>query len=308
MEGELLDKASLLSFKLLKPMEDKKIVEESIVSFKEGLKTAPRIEGIPSGVEGLDELFFITRFEAGKVIKETLNGFPRYAVINITGVSDTGKSLMAEQFAIKQASIGNTTIFVTVESPAIFLISSLKQRALAMGINPKDIENNIVIIDAASYDNLREDISTLLDTLAYTIKKYKSRNVVIDSITGLYEGKEVLARIIVRKLFNFLKKWYQTAIFVSQKRSSHEEFSVEGAGGYAVPHIVDCNIALAKKIIESSYEEKLYKKPIGEMVRIFRIDGCRLCGHDTSARLMTITDTGLVVIGKSLSEVRKEVK
>jgi KaiC domain protein len=305
---ELLDNAIYLYFKILNLMEEKKIIEESIVSLKEGLKIAPKIEGTPSGVEGLDELFFITRFEGGKVIKETLNGFPKYAVINITGVSDTGKSLIAEQFAIKQASLGNTTIFITVETPAVFLISSLRQRALAMGIEPKDIENNIVIIDAASYDNLREDISNLLDTLAYTIKKYKSKNVVIDSITGLYEAKEVLARVIVRKLFNFLKKWYQTAIFVSQKRSSHEEFSVEGAGGYAVPHIVDCNIALAKKVIESSYDEKLYKKPIGEMVRIFRIDGCRLCGHDTSARLMTITDTGLVVVGKSLSELRKEVK
>ncbi len=143
---------------------------------------------------------------------------------------------MAEQFAIKQASSGNPTIFVTVETPAPFLITALKQRALSIGINPKEIEDKIIIIDAASYDNLRDDILTLINTL----------NVVIDSITGLYEAREVLARIIVRRLFK--KKFYQTAIFISQKRSSHEEFSAEGAGGYAVPHIVDCNIVLAKKI------------------------------------------------------------
>jgi hypothetical protein len=38
-------------------MEEKKIIEESIISFREGLKTAPEIEGTPSSVEGLDELF-----------------------------------------------------------------------------------------------------------------------------------------------------------------------------------------------------------------------------------------------------------
>lgn len=259
-------------------MEEKKIIEESIISFREGLKTAPKIEGTPSGVEGLDELFFITRFEGGKVIKETLNGFPKYAIINITGASDTGKSLMVEQFAIKQASLGSTTIFITVEAPAVFLISSLKQRALAMGVDPKDIENNIVIIDAASYDNLREDISTLLDTLAYTIRKYKSKNVIIDSITGLYEAKEVLARIIVRKLFNFLKKWYQTAIFVSQKRSSHEEFSVEGAGGYAVPqskiknHTAGALAKLAYEEIKNGRENlEIFSHYLKEFSEIYEI-------------------------------------
>jgi len=44
---------------------------------------------------------------------------------------------------------------------------------------------------------------------------------VIDYITGLFENKELLARAVVRRLYNFMKKWYQTALFVSQKRSGH---------------------------------------------------------------------------------------
>ncbi len=284
--------------------ERENVVLESISPLKQSLKEAPQLEGVPSGIEGVDELFYITKIKDGKVIKQPLGGFPRYAVINVTGVSDTGKTLMAEQFAIKQSSLGNTTIFVTVETTAPFVSASLRERASAMGINPSSIEERIIIIDAASYDQLRDDIQTLLNTLAYSIKKYKAKNVVIDSVTGLYEAKEVMARTIVRRLFNFMKKWYQTAFFVSQKRSGHEEFSVEAAGGYAVPHIVDCNIALAKKSIDSSYDERLYGLPIGEIVRLFRIDGCRICGHDTSTRLMTITETGLVVVGKSLKELK----
>jgi len=100
----------------------------------------------------------------------------------------------------------------------------------------------------------------------------------------------------VRRIFNFLKKWHQTAILISQKRSGHEELTAEAAGGYAVGHIVDGTMVLAKELVDSSYKAKLYKKEIGDIVRLFRIDGCRLSGHDTYTHLMEITQTGLVKI------------
>ncbi len=286
----------------------REIVEGSFGTLSEIAKKAPRLEGVATGVDGLDELFFTSQIKDGKPMKIPLGGIPRYSVVNLTGVSDTGKSLMAEQFAVKQASLGNRTAFITVETPAAFLSMGLKGRATAMNVPFEDIENNIIIIDAASYHVLREEIPTLLNTLAHVIKTYKVKNVVIDSITGLYEAKEMLARTIVRQLFNFMKKWYQTAIFVSQKRSGHEELSAEAAGGYAVSHIVDCSIVLAKKTILTIYDERIFGKPVGEMVRLFRIDGCRMCGHDTRTRIMEIDDLGLAHIGPPLSEVVKRRK
>jgi len=280
-------------------------VVESIETLKEAGKKAPKIEGVPTGIEGLDELFFVTKIVKGKVKTIPLGGIPRYSVINLTGVSDTGKSLMAEQFAITQAYLGNPTIFVTVETPGTFLAASLRERAQAMGVDYNEIDKNIIIIDAASYRKLRENILNMTDTLAYAIKQYKVKNVVIDSVTGLYEHKEMLARQIVRRLFNFMKKWYQTAIFVSQKRSGHEELSAEAAGGYAVSHIVDGSIVVAKQTILSRAQQNLYGVPIGEIIRLFRIDGCRMCGHDTNTRIMEITPQGLVKIGPSLSELLK---
>ncbi|HHF52915.1 MAG TPA: KaiC domain-containing protein, partial [candidate division WOR-3 bacterium] len=253
---------------------------EAIQVLKDVGKKAPVLEGVSTGVEGLDDLFYTSKIENGKVIKKSLGGIPKYAVINLTGVSDTGKSLFVEQFAIKRAAEGERIAFVTVETPATFLSMGLKERATAMGIDFNVIDENIIIIDAASYHSLREEMPTLLDTLAYAIKTFKIKYTIVDSITGLYEHKEMMARIFVRQLFNFMKKWYQTALFVSQKRSSHEELSAEAAGGYAVSHIVDCTMVLSKKIIQSSYDERMYKRPIGEMVRLFRIDGCRMCGHD----------------------------
>ncbi len=276
--------------------------EEGLYSMGEALKRAPQIRGIPTGVEGLDELFFKTEFVEGKPRKVPLGGIPSYAVINLTGVSDTGKSLMVEQFAVKRASEGEGVLFVTVESPATFVSVSLKERAKAMGIEPSKVEERVFLVDVASYNKLRENLPDLLNTLAYAIKKFKVRYTLIDSITGLYEAKEMMARTVVRQLFNFMKKWYQTAIFVSQKRSGHEDLSAEAAGGYAISHIVDCTIVLAKELILSRSLANLYKVEVGDVVRLFRIDGCRLCGHDTRTHLMFITETGLVKVGPPLGK------
>ena len=280
--------------------EKPRVVEEGIWVAEEALKKAPRLEGVPTGVEGLDELFFRSEIREGKVVRVPLGGIPRYSVTNITGVSDTGKSLMAEQYTVKQASRGEAVAFITVESPAPFVTMGLRERATAMGIDFESIKDKIILIDAASHTSLRESIPNLLATLAFAIKRYNIKHTVIDSITGLYEAKEMLARTIVRQLFNFMKKWYQTAIFVSQKRSSHEELSAEAAGGYAISHIVDCTMVLAKELIMTQYQARIYKKEIGDIVRLFRIDGCRLCGHDTKTHFMEITETGLVKIGPPL--------
>ena len=277
---------------------------KSIYTGSEAIKKAPKIYGVPSGIEGLDNLFFIVTSENEKTVKKSLGGIPAYSVFNITGVSDTGKSLMVEQFAVKQASLGEKVAFITVETPANFLVSSLKLRANAMGLNFEKFEDNIILIDAALSTRLRENIPDLLSTLAYVIQNYKVNFTIIDSVTGLFETKEMLARSIVRRLFNFMKKWYQTALFVSQKRSGHEELTAEAAGGYAVGHIVDGTMVLAKELIDSSFKAKLYKKEIGEIIRLFRIDGCRMCGHDTKTRFLEITEEGLVVIKEPISKVK----
>ena len=280
--------------------EDHQVVKESITTLKDAGMKAPRLEGVPTGIEGLDELFFTTVIKNGKPKKVNLGGIPRYRVFNITGVADTGKSLMAEQFAIAQANRGEKVAFITVESPAPFVATGMKARALLMGVEEELIGENIIFIDAASHKVLREDMQSLLSTLGYAIKEYGIRFTVVDSVTGLYEAKEMLARSVVRQLFNFLKKWYQTGILVSQKRSGHETISAEAAGGYAVAHIVDGTMVLSKEVIDSQYKERLYNKPLGEIVRLFRIDGSRLSGHDTRTHILEITDEGLVRIGPPL--------
>ena len=265
---------------------------------------APKLFGIPTGTK-LDEMFYKVEKEGDKYVRKPLGGIPYLAVMNITGVPDTGKSLFAEQFTVTQASHGYKVLFVTVESPANFLYTALKQKAEAMGIDFSKVEENVVVIDAAETDELRENTKALLDTMAYAIKEKKCTNVIIDSITGLYEHKEVMARQIVRQVFNFLKKFRQTGILVSQKRSAQASESAEAAGGLAVAHIVDGTIVLDKKLIESRWDVNLYGLPLGSVIRTIRIDGCRLTAHDSRTWVFEITETGLIDIVAPLSEYIK---
>ncbi len=281
--------------------EEIRPVEESVGRIGELASKAPKLMGVPTGVEGLDELFFTVDFSGKKPKKKPLGGIPLGSVMNITGVADTGKTLMAEQFAVRQAQLGYPVIFVSVESPGPFVAASLKRKAIAMGVDEQAVEEKVVIVDAASHSVLRESLPTLLSTLAYAIKTYKSKSVVVDSVTGLYESREMMARGVVRSVFNFLKKWHQTGLLISQKRSGHEELSAEAAGGYAVAHIVDGTMVVSKELITTQRQANLYRRPIGDVVRLFRIDGCRLCGHDTRLHFLEITDEGLVRVGEALS-------
>ncbi|ODN29871.1 KaiC domain-containing protein [Fervidobacterium thailandense] len=271
-------------------------LKEAVLVGSETILRAPKLVGVPTGVEGLDGLFYTTEMTQEGPRKVSLGGIPKYGIFNLTGVSDTGKSLIAEQFAVKQASRGESVIFVTVESPAEFVVMGIKQRAQAMGIDFEEIKDKIIFIDVASYSSLRDNLAEFFATLAYAIKTYKAEYTVVDSITGLFEEREVAARIVVRKVFSFLKKWKQTALLISQKRSGHEELTAEAAGGYAVGHIVDGTFVVAKELVDTPYKAKMYKVEVGDVVRFFRIDGCRLTGHDTKLHRMEITETGLVRI------------
>ena len=265
---------------------------------------APKLFGIPTGTK-LDEMFYKIEEEDGKYVKKPLGGIPYLAVLNITGVPDTGKSVLAEQFAVTQANLGYKVLFVTVESPANFLYTALKHKAQALGADFEKVEKNVVVIDASENDELRENPKALIDTMAYAIKEKKVTNTIIDSITGLYEHKEVMARQIVRQFFNFLKKFRQTAILVSQKRSAQASESAEAAGGLAVAHIVDGTIVLDKKLIETRWDVNLYGLPLGSVIRTIRIDGCRLCGHDSRTWVFEITEFGTINIICPLSEFIK---
>jgi len=92
---------------------------------------------------------------------------------------------MVEQYSVYRASQGDRVAFITVESPAPFVVAALKLRAQAMGLNFDEFKDNIVLIDDASSARICENFPDLLSTLAYVVKTYKVKHTIIDSITGL---------------------------------------------------------------------------------------------------------------------------
>ena len=76
----------------------------AVYTGSQALARAPELYGVATGIEGLDDLFFIVKQVGKKLEKVSLKGIPAYSVMNLTGVSDTGKSLMAEQFAVFRAN------------------------------------------------------------------------------------------------------------------------------------------------------------------------------------------------------------
>ncbi|OYT33361.1 KaiC domain-containing protein [Archaeoglobales archaeon ex4484_92] len=266
---------------------------------------APKFFGVPTGTK-LDEMFFRIDRINGNFVKKPIGGIPYLAVMNITGIPDSGKTILAEQFAIKQASSGYRVLFVTVENPANFLYSSLKYKSEVLGADFPRVEENIYIIDITEREDLRKNPRALIELMSQVIKENKISNTIIDSITGLYEHREVMARLIVRQFYNFLKKYKQTGIFVSQKRSSQLSESAEAAGGLAVAHIVDGTIVLDKKLIESRWDVNLYGLELGSILRTIRIDGCRICGHDSRTWVFEITELGIIRIISPLNEFIKK--
>ena len=262
---------------------------------------AVKLFGISTGTK-LDEMFWKVERKGDGFIKKPLGGIPFLSVINITGLPDSGKSVLAEQFAVVQASRDYKILFVTVESPANFLYTSMKAKAEYLGLDFSKILKNVIVIDASMNDEFRENPKALMDTMAYVIREKHTNNVIIDSITGLYEHKEVMARQIVRTFFNFLKKWKQTGIFISQKRSAQIAESAEAAGGLAVAHIVDGTIVLDKKLITTRWDSNMYRMPVGSVLRTIRIDGCRLTGHDSRTWIFEITPGGTINIISPLEE------
>ncbi len=261
---------------------------------------APRILGVSTGTK-LDSMFYVYEKVEGRLTRRVLNGIPYLSVMNIVGSPDTGKSLFSIQFAIYQAAKGYRVSFLTTETPAKFLYNTIKERAQVMDKDFDAIARNIYIVDVSEEEELRQYPKRAWELLKDAIKLSGSTITVIDSITGLYESKEIDARRIVRLFYNGLKGEKQTALLISQKRRSQEAATVEAAGGLGVAHIVDGSIVLDKKLILTKYDESVYGSPIGSVIRTIRIDGCRLAGHDQRTYILNISDAGKVEVGEELS-------
>lgn len=278
LDNKIKDYVNKKSFSLLQDLTNEDIV----------------IYGVDSGIDYINKLFYYTVIDNSKPILKPVNGYPKGAVINITGEADTGKSLLVQTTLVTNAFKNIKGVYVSTENPLKYVSASLKRISLLLNLDFEKVKSNIKIVDLTFKYNLINNIDNFLKSLYYELSNnYRNGLIVFDSLTGFYESKEVMARYIVRRIFQFCKNLSLTAFLISQKRED-SPFSSKSAGGMAISHIADCNIILSKIIISTAYEKKIYEKEIGQVIRTFRIDGCRLCGHSSKTHLFEIDKTGFI--------------
>ncbi|MCX6774213.1 MAG: KaiC domain-containing protein, partial [Candidatus Micrarchaeota archaeon] len=89
-----------------------------VYSLAELKDKAPQYFGVKTGTK-LDNMFYTTEYDeiSKRPIKNMLGGIPYLSVMNVVGIPDSGKSVLAEQFAITQASLGYKVLMITTENP-----------------------------------------------------------------------------------------------------------------------------------------------------------------------------------------------
>ncbi|MDH5459485.1 MAG: helix-turn-helix domain-containing protein, partial [Candidatus Bathyarchaeota archaeon] len=124
--------------------------------------------GFPTGT--FIDHFFIT--PEGK----SLNGIPICGQFAITGLPGAGKSILAEEIAVRVAASGKRLLYATAEdtwksaTPRFDLQSRLKQKADILGLDWNKIRENLFVLDTVAYPELR-DWTTFAETYRYVAEK-----------------------------------------------------------------------------------------------------------------------------------------
>ncbi len=246
------------------------------------------VEGIKTNTI-LDKFYFKTILQENRAVYQSLDGIPKQAILHLVGTNGTGKSLLAANIAANLIQ-NKKVLYINTEVIGDMIYSKIYERCKILGLEFK--RDNLFIIDLVRNNEALYEPDKLLNYLKEKKIIHQIDFVIIDSITAFYEGLENVAKKIVRKIYNFFKVWRKTGIFISQKRSSHEENTSEAAGGYGVAHILDSTIVLVKKIINNKWEAEDYGVSRGKMIRLMRVDDCRICAHISKEILFEITIEG----------------
>jgi len=290
--AQLSDEYELAS----KPFKTK--VEDSIAEQRARLVSKPTDEGANKQLIGFKTETFLDKLYLDKDEKP-LDGVPFGIQIGITGLPSSGKSILIEEIAVRVASKGKKVLLITsedawsVETPRMDLQNRCKQKADILNLNWEKIKENLLVLDAVTYTELRS-----WDTFAQTYKHVCKTNnielVLMDSLTMLesYRGN---LKYRLQEITKFNQLHGITAIFVNQR--AKEEWDVrQMAGGIGLAHILDSTVIVD---YGRTYHEQIRMDldvKRGVDVRIVRVLGCRLCAYDGHYKRAEITQNGFLKV------------
>ena len=245
--------------------------------------------GFPTGTF-IDHLFITPE---GKSLK----GVPICGQFAITGLPGAGKSILAEEIAVRVAASGRRVLYATAEdtwksaTPRFDLQSRLKQKADILGLDWNKVRENLFVLDTVAYPELR-DWNTFAETYRYVAEKEKIELGIVDSVTVLEAYRGAL-KYRVMELARYNQVHGITALYVNQ-RSAEVWDSYDMAGGIGLAHNLDGTILIDYGRVYWQDQQVDLALSRGEFVRISRVLDCRMCNFERRRIRIGITPDGFL--------------
>ena len=239
-----------------------------------------RIERLPTGVQGFDELI--------------QGGIPRGFFVAVVGEPGTGKTIFCIHFIAEGIREGDKNIYVTTEESR----ESIVRQAAQFGFDFESaIENGkLVIIDALMGGrddpwSLHELTPEALVEKVIEAKKYLGRGrarLVVDSMSAFWLDKPAMARKYSYYVKRVLYRWDFTALLVAQYA-----VTTSLGFGFGVEHVADGIIRFRKAVVG------------GTLRRYVIVEKMRQTQHDLRMHEIEILD-GVGMRVKRPTPYRKE--
>jgi len=229
-----------------------------------------------------------------------IEGIPFGSNSILTGLPNSGKSLLIEEIALRVANSGKKVCFVTseeawkTETPRFDLESRFRERAKILGLNWETISKNLSVIDTVTFAELRE-WNAFVSTYRNLVENEGIDLVLVDSMT-LLEDVRGQIKYRVLELMRYNQIHGITSILVNQ-RAIEESDTLAMAGGISLSHIVDTVFVLDYKKISSwdgTLKMDIPSAKQGAIMNFFRILKCRLCRFNAHYLGYEITKDGFV--------------
>jgi len=245
--------------------------------------------GMPTGTF-IDDLFLTPE-------TKPLGGVPICGQFAITGLPGAGKSILAEEIAVKVSASGRKILFATAEdtwkspTPRFDLQSRMKQKADILGLEWGKIRQNLFILDTVLYPELR-NWNDFAETYRYVVETEGIELIIIDSVTILESYRGAL-KYRVMELARYNQVHGVTGLFVNQ-RSAETWDTYDMAGGIGLAHNLDGTIIVDYGRVYWQDQQIDLDVKRGEFVRIARVLDCRLSNFERRRIQIDITPDGFI--------------
>jgi KaiC/GvpD/RAD55 family RecA-like ATPase len=263
----------------------------------------PNDSAIKTEMKVVETKTFMDKFFLDQNGKQ-LNGVPKVAQVGIVGNPDVGKSLLAQELALRLTSEGHKTVLILNEdiwettNERFDLQSRMKLKANFLGLDWQAIKTNLYVIDVLSHSEFRV-WENLVGTYRQLVEVEKTEFLVVDSVTLLenYRGnlKARLEDFISYNQVNGIGGFY---VFQKAQEDDVDKFGI--AGGIGLGFLLDIMFEInIKKVWSGDAQMKIDTGAIqGEMLHFIRVLKCRLGKADMLYHRVQIDINGILKLIK----------